>query len=334
MSAIKKSQVFQWNSSPIPPTKFDVCLYHSNCPDGIGGAYPFWKANKHRTSNFKDDQFILQGVSHHEPYPADLIRGKRVVIVDFCYSRMDTIKICQSAKHVVILDHHDTAQRELNDLVHPNLSYLFDMSRSGAQIAWDYCFDKPRPWFIEIIADRDLWVWVIPNSREIGKALYHGGWYTWEKMEELEKSQNPKDDRKKFLEEGKALLAIETKEIERVIRTSMMMEFLGYHVRIATCNPNIRSDVGNQLSKMENCDFAAIWRYDSASDQWWINLRGSNVCTIALNKLCENYGGGGHPRACGFAIHGVNSLEWKKASGVRRQKLAYGTLDKYFKPIT
>ena len=32
------------------PSDYDVCLYHSNCPDGIGGAYPFWKANHSRRS--------------------------------------------------------------------------------------------------------------------------------------------------------------------------------------------------------------------------------------------------------------------------------------------
>lgn len=331
------------------PNDYDVCLYHSNCPDGIGGAYPFWKANRFRlTTERTSDCFVLWGVKYGEKYPADLVRGKRIVIVDFCYSRDEIVEMCAIATSILILDHHDTAKRELEGLEVENLSYVFDMNRSGAQIAWDFCegrvtTGKPlmmesqhtpkRPWFIEIIADRDLWKWEIPDSKEIGKALYHGGWYTWEKMLDLESSDDPKGDREKFLIEGTTLIALENKEIDYVVGTSVAAEFHGHRVRMATCNPNIRSEVGNRLAVSPDAEFAVIWRYDFATDQWWISLRGAEGCTIPLNKLCETYSGGGHPKACGFAIHGNRSPEWNAADSVTRQKLAHGNLHDYFKVL-
>lgn len=309
--------------------EFDVCLYHANCPDGIGAAYPFWKANRYRS-----EKFILHGVKHNEPYPSDLIRRKRVVIVDFCYPREIIANMCEEAEYILILDHHDTAQRELIDQKHQRLSYIFDMSRSGAQIAWNYCYPEILcPWFIEIIADRDLWKWAIPFSKEIGKALHSGGWYTWEKMLELEESKDPIGDQMKFFKQGQILLSVEAKEIDYAIQSSVIVEFCGYRIRMTTCNPNIRSEVGNQLANMNDCKFSAIWRYDFISDQWWISLRGSANCQIPLNKICEIYSGGGHQKACGFAIHGSRSTEWKNANTTTRMKLAHGILHDYFKPI-
>lgn len=330
------------------PSDFDVCLYHANCPDGIGAAYPFWKA--HRTNN----DFILKGVRYSDSYPSDIIRGKKVVIVDFCYSREEIVEICSIAECVLILDHHDTSKRNLENLKLPNLSYLFDMERSGAQIAWDYyelvknpviggiklatleymagtyCSEN-RPWFIEVIADRDLWKWEKPGSNEIGKALYYEGWYRWERMLELEESEDPYGDREYFFAKGIPIVTIENRNIEYAVRSSVLATFRGHRVRMSCCNSNIRSEVGNALANMDDCDFAVLWRYDFKEDHWWISLRGGDNCDISLNQICELFGGGGHPKACGFTIHGPHSTIWKNASSEERMLLATGNLDSFFK---
>ncbi len=331
----------------LHPYSFDVCLYHFGCPDGIGGAFPFWRINRSRyeiTTLLKTKvplpkvlPFDIKGVKHNEPYPEELIREKNVVIVDFSYKR-DVIKeMCRNATLVYILDHHETARRELEGLEKEfdNFGYIFDLDRSGAQIAWDWCYpDIPRPWFIEIIADRDLWKWEIPNAKEIGKALYHFEWYNWEKMEEL--TNNLKDTPaliKKFTEQGRILLDIDTKDISYAVGTSKLCEFQGHRIRLSTCHPSLRSEVGNAAANMYDCDFAATWRYDVSTDQWWISLRGSKNCCIQLNQITEKFGGGGHPKACGFTIHGVDSNEWRRADTEKRSKMAHGTIRDYFKLI-
>lgn len=306
------------------PDTFEICLHHANCPDGIGGAFPFWKKNKN---------ILLIGVRHSERIPLEFLVGKTVVIVDFCYSKKEIELICKTAKYVLILDHHDTSLREIKGLELDNLSYLFDTKRAASQIAWDFIFSTPRPWFIDIIADRDLWKWSVPHSKEIGKGLYHGGWYSLEKMEELEYSRNPERDRERFYLEGKILLEMEEKEISYSVRNSVLCRFEGYKVRVVTCNPSIRSEVGNRVANMDDCDFAVIWRYDLSSDQWWLSLRGRRRCKIALNQICEKYLGGGHTRACGFAIHGPRSREWHEAIPSVRKKMAFGCLSDYFTPL-
>ncbi len=312
------------------PKEFDVVLYHAGCPDGIGAAWPFWRKNKER---FQNDKFIIKGVNHNEPYPRNLVENKRVAIVDFSYKR-DVIKeICSISKMVWILDHHKTALRELENLqkqIH-NFAYIFDMKRSGAQIVWDACYShKSRPWFIEIIADRDLWKWEIPKSKEIGKALYKGGWYSWEKMEELY-SLNENKIRSKLTRDGELIMEQETRDINYAVSSSILCVFQGYKVRLTTCNPILRSEVGNILSLKEDCDFSATWRYSFEDDQWWISLRGASLSNLDLSKITEKFGGGGHAKACGFTIHGKNSQAWRDSP--QRERMASGSIRDYFKIV-
>ena len=51
------------------PLDFNVCLYHFGCPDGIGGAFPFWKISREYRS-----PMIFRGVKHNEPYPLRLVK--------------------------------------------------------------------------------------------------------------------------------------------------------------------------------------------------------------------------------------------------------------------
>ena len=335
---------------------FDVCLYHAGCPDGIGAAWCLWRENKIIRNEFlnRDHQqkfsvnpLVIQGVRYNEPPPENIIKGKRVIIVDFSYDRETIKKMCEISEYIFILDHHDTAQRELEGLevLIPNFSFIFDMTRSGVQITWDWCYpNKDRPWFVEVIADRDLWKWTYPKSKELGKALYHFGWYTFDKLEELYQieygNQDVDEDVRKtfsyhqkdiFLEQGKMLMDIEKREISYAVAKSVLCEFHGYKVRTTSCSHLIRSEVGSALCEKGDCDFSMTSRYDFEKDQWWVSLRGIKSCKVALNILCEKYGGGGHQRACGFAIHGSRSLEWIDASDEDKKNMACGNLHDYFK---
>lgn len=329
---IKYLEKWGKNVNNISPTDFDVCLYHMGCPDGIGASFPFYRLTKKKG-------LIFHGVKHDEDPPWNLIEGKNVVIVDFSYDKNTISKICGIVKHIVILDHHDSTFRDLQGIEnkYSNIGYIIDLDRSAAQIAWNWCYsfiDKyvPIPWFINIIADRDLWKWKIRNSREIGKALYHFGWYTWEKMEELYNS-NIKESKLKgiFANQGTALLEMEDKSIHYSILHSVLCEFQGYRVRITACNPKYRSEVGSKLAAKKDCDFAVIWRYSFKNDQWWLSLRSTKDCIIPINKIIEKWGGGGHFNACGFTIHGTNSKEWRDASTTERKKMAHGNMWNYFK---
>lgn len=63
--------------------------------------------------------------------------------------------------------------RDMAAFDRPAILAEFDMNRSGSQMAWDYFFpDFARPAMIDYIADRDLWRFKLPGSREIAAVLF------------------------------------------------------------------------------------------------------------------------------------------------------------------
>jgi oligoribonuclease NrnB/cAMP/cGMP phosphodiesterase (DHH superfamily) len=319
----------------VNPLDIDVVFYHASCPDGTGAAWPIWR--EHMRDLDSKTKFQSYEVRHGEPYPD--VTGQTVAIVDFSYKRSVMKKICEVAKFVIVIDHHKTAIRDLEGLETEVNNYrgYFDVERSGAQLVWDLVYSSEggnsRPWFIDIIADRDLWKWEIPNSKYIGKALYHRDWYTFQKMENM-MEYTPiaiKELKDELTKEGKFISSKEKKDIDYACGTAILCNFEGYKVKLSSCHPTLRSEVGNILSN-NGCDFAATWRYDFQSDSWWISLRGNNKSPLDLAKICEKFGGGGHPKACGFTIHGEGSKIWQNANEEQRKNLAFGErgLHSYF----
>lgn len=288
--------------SSIDIRTVDLVIYHNPCVDGTAGAWPFWRENRDR---YAKGLIKFQGYRNDHSDPPD-VKGLNVVIVDCCYSREKLLKMKNDANRVIVLDHHDTNERCTEGLD----DCIFDMDRSGAQIAWDFVYPQTqRPWFIDIIADRDLWKWEIPHSKSIGKAMFAQECYTWEKMDDLMRSiahGTSKTDIATFRIIGDILNSVEEQEIKSSCRKAVLSNFrVGddvYRVKVSYCPPHLRSDVGNKLADHE-CDFAAIYTYDFSSDQWWISLRGHKG-GLNLAKIAERLGGGGHPPAAGFVIDG------------------------------
>lgn len=332
---MNETKIYENSLNVIRDNPPNVVLYHASCPDGTGAAWPFWRENMKLECN--SVPFQAYEVRHGEPYPN--IIGKTVAIVDFSYKRSIMKDICEAAKYVIVIDHHKTAIRDLEGLEKEVDNYcgIFDVERSGAQLVWDVVYPSEggvqRPWFIDIIADRDLWKWEIPNSKYIGKALYHRDWYTFQKMEYMKGMHSgvTNDLIAELTKEGKFISSKEKKDIDYSCGTAILCNFEGYKVKLSSCHPTLRSEVGNILSN-NGCDFAATWRYDFQSDSWWISLRGSNKSPLDLAKICEKFGGGGHPKACGFTIHGSGSKIWQNASDEQRKNLAFGErgLHSYF----
>lgn len=288
---------------PIDPKSVDIVIYHGSCPDGITGAWPFWRENHDRIER---GLVTFIGCTHGQT-PPDSIDGKNVIIIDFCFPRSVLISMSKVAKSILVLDHHISAQRDLDGLT--EVYQIFDMNRSGAQLAWDYVYPgTERPWFVEVVADRDLWKWEYPYSRPICKYLFYAGYYAWDKLEELQ-SLTPAPTIRTMTRRGQKILDREEREIATICSRAVVTEFTvpsgaKYRVKLATCtSPTLRSDVGNRLA-MDGCDFSATWQYDFLLDEWWISLRTASS-DIDLSKICSQFvRGGGHKKAAGFAIFG------------------------------
>lgn len=283
--------------------KFDVVIYHGGCPDGITSAWCFYNLNT-------ECEFLPY---RYGQLPPNVV-GKNVAIVDFSFNRETMEQLIRDAKYLVVLDHHKSAKEALNDLNSENSHIVFDMERSGAQISWDYCYpNQKRPWFVEYVADRDLWKHELPNTKEISEAMHYNNYFNFEKLTNLFNSDNYETDVNFLATNGKLLLEIKKKNCDYYTSQAKMTRFKvtdsEYLVAMACVPRDIRSDVCNQIAQTYDCDFAGSYWYDFQSKEWWISFRATND-NYDLSKITAMLpNGGGHPKAAGFTIYPPQNLE-------------------------
>ena len=296
---------------------YDIVVYHGGCPDGIASAWTFLRHNP-------DAKFF--GAKHNEHLSFDGFGGKKVAILDFSFTKERMEELKRMCKYVLLLDHHISAIRALggteNVLFHEeteNSIFIIDQKHAGAQLAWDYYEINLKgfyPWFIEAIADRDLWKWEMAYSKEINEALHYNDKISFEGLQSIYGIPV----RQTYIDQGKLLVGIKKKEVEKIARMGVLCDFFHndthYVVNCVTCSPHIRSEVGHELSRNENCDFSMTYKYDLTNDDWWVSLRGKDDSDLDLSKIAASFGGGGHAKACGFTIKGCDGLK-KNFSPIR-----------------
>jgi hypothetical protein len=123
-----------------------LILFHANCTDGFTAAWVAWRAFNRQAD--------IHPCSYGDPPPD--VGGREVYVVDFSYPRPVLEEMAQRAAFLRVLDHHKTAEEALRGLPYCQ----FDMTRSGARLAWDYWHPGlPPPPLVAYVEDRDLWRW-------------------------------------------------------------------------------------------------------------------------------------------------------------------------------
>lgn len=277
----------------------DIVIYHGGCPDGLTSAWIF---------DTKYPGVTRLGYKHGQ-VPPD-VKDKVVVIVDFSFSRPIMQQMIADAKYLVVLDHHISAQKDLDNLdMCGKGQMIFDMSRCGAQLAWDYVYPGVnRPWIVEYVADRDLWTNKLAYTKEVSQYLnFHDVFSDFAVLTSLSTSVTSDKVFTDIVTEGSILLKLENKKIDYYVKTSSIMNFKCgtkvYKVRVACVPREYRSDVGNQMCLLGDCDFAVLYWYDVTIDEWWISLRANN--TYDVSEIASGFkNGGGHKNAAGFTLKG------------------------------
>jgi oligoribonuclease NrnB/cAMP/cGMP phosphodiesterase (DHH superfamily) len=151
-------------------------LYHASCLDGFGAALCAWKHLR--------DEAIYIPCQYGNAVPEMKI-GSRVFILDFSFPRDIMVNLIEKHR-VTCLDHHKTAQEALLGLGDIRTRITFDMNKSGAMLAWEYFNpgEKP-PVLIEILQDRDLWLWERDDTKAVTAALKAIGFDDFNKWKPL-----------------------------------------------------------------------------------------------------------------------------------------------------
>jgi nanoRNase/pAp phosphatase (c-di-AMP/oligoRNAs hydrolase) len=256
-----------------------VIIYHDKCHDGITA---LWCALQ---SNWDDAE--PYPAKYDEPPDLDRLRDKEVLIVDFSWKRGPILQVAEVAKSLLVLDHHRSAEVELEGLDF----CVFDMERSGAGIAWDHLVGGPRPALVDHVEDRDLWRFALDDTKEI-----HAACNSYP-LDLKHREQLMKATTYQLADEGRAILRYHDKLVESSAKYPKRQTIAGHDVPTINC-PTIElvSDICHLLAKGE--PFAATW-FEKPNGDVVYQLR-SAPDGIDVSEVAAQHGGGGHKHAAGF----------------------------------
>lgn len=292
--------------------KPDLCIYHGGCDDGFGAAWAIWM-------RWGNEVAYIPGV-YGKPLPD--VAGRNVLFVDFSAKRPEIDAMAQVAKSIIIIDHHKTAEadlepfkvmlhggakflpehidamlRDMAEMNRPPILAWFDMDQSGAVMAWDFAHNIPHndppPTMLSLIQDRDLWRFAYGDrTKQFSAALrtYPMDFNVWSEIAEAPD---------KLVEEGKCILRSHNANIQKFLADAYMGIVDGHTVPIVNVPYHYASDTAHELlKKYPDAPFAACWfKRGDGQVQW--SLR-SEDHRMDVSAVAKNNGGGGHRNAAGF----------------------------------
>lgn len=257
-------------------------LYHGNCYDGFGAAYAAWK--------FFGDQAKYRPCLYPEgAKPLEYVEdGEEVYVLDFSFPREDLLRHKPRLKKLVVLDHHATAEKNLEGLDF----CVFDMERSGARIAWDYFHpEKEAPLLIRHIEDRDLWRFKLPHTAEVHIALcaVPFDFKVWDQL-----------DVATLVQSGLAMSKLQQQQVKTICAKANLISLAGFQIPAVNTCLYFSEVPQHLLTIFPEAKFAAYF-YDYQGDdgwlrQWGLRSRGD----FDVSEIARLYGGGGHKSAAGF----------------------------------
>lgn len=258
--------------------KATAVLYHNDA-DGFGAAFA-------HNFNLGGDNTAYIPVQYGQPVPEIPGEATEVFILDFSYDRATCDGLAEKYD-LTVIDHHKTAEKELEGAEYA----VFNMSKSGCVLAWEFFSSDPVPTLLKYVQDRDLWKWEMHNSEEInlGVAAMDFSFDAWActTVSELETS-------------GVAIKSFRDGQIKTSMKSVRMLELIcpagTFEVPVANATANI-SELGNEMCKAyPDAPFSASY-CDRQDKRTW-SLR--SIGDSDVSAVAKSLGGGGHKNAAGF----------------------------------
>jgi uncharacterized protein len=293
----------------------DICLHHFPCDDGFAAA---WVVNR------KWPEVVLKGTNYGQPFPEIDIDGKNLLIADFSYKPDELAGLSARAKSIVILDHHKTAEADLKDvkrvvgascenvqdifdrMAGPGMNVLaeFDMARSGASLAWQFCFPgENMPQLIRYVEDRDLWLMKLEHTRSLSLLLqsYPYDLAVWNDL--MVAFDDVGGAQASVLIEARAIERFFDRRLAEMLPTAVFKQIGKWKgVAVAYAPYAFASDLGSALLKAHpDAPFTAVV-VDAHGARTW-SLR-SDDSRQDVSEVARMFGGGGHRNAAAFRVPG------------------------------
>lgn len=256
-----------------------VCIYHANCLDGMASA---WVVKHFFDNSGTEVEFIPGTYGVAAPELKDCL----IYLVDFSYKRDVLLKLMED-NQVVLLDHHETAAKDLQGL------FEIDQTHSGAMLAWKYFFGSQRPPVqLEYVQDRDLFQFKLTHTKAWTMAAFS---YPIDFKHFDELMRRPVQE---MVAEGQVLIRKENSDIGKFMPNVRRMKINGQDVPVVNAPYMYASEIGALLAK--DNDFAVV--YNDSVDERQFSLRSRKDGGDHVNVVAEAFGGGGHMNAAGFKI--------------------------------
>jgi len=273
-----------------------LCIYHHNCLDGFSAAWVIRKAIGENNVEFH------KGIRNQDPPD---VTGRSVVLVDFSYSRAMIIHMAKQAKHILILDHHKSTAKSLQNFpdqrlpdLPGNVEVIVNSAKSGCMVTWNYYFPNiAPPRLLRHVQDHDLYTFDLLGTGEIVAALASFP-YTFEVWDKFMHVGEQTVNLNNLQIEGNAIIRKENKDIAEFTKVGIQkMMVLGYMVPSMNIPYFWASKVGNALAVGN--PFAVTWYKSSEGVHY--SLR-SDKNGLDVSEIAEELGGGGHKHAAGFFV--------------------------------
>lgn len=293
----------------------DIVIYHDNCADGFGAAWACWMR--------WGDACRYVPASYGQA-PPSIVDGDRILIVDFSYKRAALEAMAAVAGSVVILDHHKTAQADLEpfafqfcgsarldpedldgvfedfaELGRPPILAHFDMERSGARMAWDFCHGTEAPLLIRLIEDRDLWRFTMEDTKPFSLWLRSEPFSFGRFTHIHNTTREPGDEAVyRIMTEARAMQRFFDAKVDEIASFASVRKIGQHDAIVVSCPPMFASEVGHALlEKHPDAPFAATYFDGPKSRMWSLRSRDDRV---DVSEVAARFGGGGHRNAAGF----------------------------------
>lgn len=302
---------------PQPPRWIpDVVFYHYPCSDGFTCYWLLHKALRWSGTTYFP-------INYSQSFPFETCRGKRVMFADFSLKRPDIIRLRDEYRaQVLVLDHHVSAERELEEFVCPSSTFSFqdlltdpepfiianfDPNKCGAVLVYEWVNDRPftlseddNRTLLHYVDARDRWVRSVPYVDEI-TAFINSHARTVENWDRIASRLDL--DFNGVLEEGKVIQRYRSVLIEDLCREQAVHATVGTHVVPCVNVPSsLSSDACHRLlEEFPNAPFVASCTYDPSTLSVHYSLRSENG-RMDVSEIAAKYSGGGHRNAAGYRI--------------------------------
>jgi hypothetical protein len=273
-----------------------LVLYHAPCQDGFTAAWAAWK--------YRPDAELV-GVRHGDAPPD--VTGRYVYILDFCYPKDVLLQMAAKSEKVTVIDHHRSTFRDfgLDDSVmktalpveyDPKLLIYLDINKSGAGAAWDYFQNKPRPWIVDYVEDRDLWRFKLKDSKSINAFLMtqDPDLDTWIGLAACDSEESLE----RFGLMGSAINRKVAKYVSETSKQAYKVSVMGYDMLAVNAGATDCSELLHHLCQTSPSGVAMSY-FMRADGIWQYSLRSSEAGPD-VSAIAKHFGGGGHVHAAGF----------------------------------